>query len=221
MIVLFFFAASFNTQPPEGGWRASCAGAGNQYRFNTQPPEGGWLFAHFTRVATMVSTHSRPKAAGGDDADFSKRPDKFQHTAARRRLVAELIIAKNRDGVSTHSRPKAAGKLFLAFAQCFIVSTHSRPKAAGNKKARRQLKLFVSTHSRPKAAGVSSCCFLSLLDVSTHSRPKAAGHCPSSAGQPAVFQHTAARRRLGNKPLAFLLDIAFQHTAARRRLASA
>ena len=199
MIVLFFFAASFNTQPPEGGWRASCAGAGNQYRFNTQPPEGGWLFAHFTRVATMVSTHSRPKAAGGDDADFSKRPDKFQHTAARRRLVAELIIAKNRDGVSTHSRPKAAGKLFLAFAQCFIVSTHSRPKAAG----------------------VSSCCFLSLLDVSTHSRPKAAGHCPSSAGQPAVFQHTAARRRLGNKPLAFLLDIAFQHTAARRRLASA
>jgi len=37
----------------------------------------------------------------------------------------------------------------------------------------------------------------------------------------ALFQHTAARRRLGQNRLADLLKIWFQHTAARRRLAHA
>ena len=34
-----------------------------------------------------------------------------------------------------------------------------------------------------------------------------------------MFQHTAARRRLGPKINPFLFDFLFQHTAARRRLA--
>ena len=55
---------SFNTQPPEGGWEQGAKDdrAGN--RFNTQPPEGGWggYFAVIER--DVVSTHSRPKAAG-------------------------------------------------------------------------------------------------------------------------------------------------------------
>ena len=56
-------------------------------RFNTQPPEGGWVFCFFSQAWAMVSTHSRPKAAG---------------TQANG-LFAELFV------VSTHSRPKAAG----------------------------------------------------------------------------------------------------------------
>ena len=55
--------------------------------FNTQPPEGGWRAVfRFYALHIMVSTHSRPKAAG--NADGSKRRYEF---------------------VSTHSRPKAAG----------------------------------------------------------------------------------------------------------------
>ena len=55
--------------------------------FNTQPPEGGWIAYDFLRLASNVSTHSRPKAAGARFlALISSR--KFQHTAARRRLVA-------------------------------------------------------------------------------------------------------------------------------------
>ena len=78
------------------------------------------------------------------------------------------------------------------------------------------------------------------LAVSTHSRPKAAGSCILLVGFTALFQHTAARRRLvpstpeeieaaivsthsrpkaagllQHLPLCFRL---FQHTAARRRL---
>ena len=56
-------------------------------RFNTQPPEGGWLMAKLPFSMLSVSTHSRPKAAGGQDM-----PNVF------------------RVGVSTHSRPKAAGE---------------------------------------------------------------------------------------------------------------
>ena len=32
--------------------------------FNTQPPEGGWMPRCPTKIVNMVSTHSRPKAAG-------------------------------------------------------------------------------------------------------------------------------------------------------------
>ena len=55
---------SFNTQPPEGGWRRIAQRPCFRGCFNTQPPEGGWV-QQTGRVAM-----SR----------------KFQHTAARRRL---------------------------------------------------------------------------------------------------------------------------------------
>ena len=55
--------------------------------FNTQPPEGGWRPFRLSKlITTMVSTHSRPKAAGQSAG---------QCPTFRR--------------VSTHSRPKAAG----------------------------------------------------------------------------------------------------------------
>ncbi|WP_094113264.1 hypothetical protein, partial [Neisseria sp. HMSC074B07] len=34
-------------------------------RFNTQPPEGGWVNWGQKDARYVVSTHSRPKAAGG------------------------------------------------------------------------------------------------------------------------------------------------------------
>ena len=33
---------SFNTQPPEGGWKRSSLHRAKHQSFNTQPPEGGW-----------------------------------------------------------------------------------------------------------------------------------------------------------------------------------
>ena len=57
--------ASFNTQPPEGGWQIRCPCKPFGRRFNTQPPEGGWKREYSqSRKAAKVSTHSRPKAAG-------------------------------------------------------------------------------------------------------------------------------------------------------------
>ena len=105
----------------------------DEHRFNTQPPEGGWplisssdicstRFQHTAarrRLAQytitdygdrLVSTHSRPKAAG---------------TAHR--------WQEGKIPVSTHSRPKAAGSYPARNSgKRIFVSTHSRPKAAGN-----------------------------------------------------------------------------------------
>ena len=122
--------------------------------------------------------------------------------------------------VSTHSRPKAAGYLNdvgLFGDYCFNtqppeggwlainptcgtivkVSTHSRPKAAGDNNSGAGDVSDVSTHSRPKAAGFSAEWAQSITVVSTHSRPKAAGVKWRRAKYDILFQHTAARRRLG------------------------
>ena len=100
----------------------------------------------------MVSTHSRPKAAG-----------------AAARAVPPYIQ------VSTHSRPKAAGSHRCHVPPIHQVSTHSRPKAAGRVDVAKDFFNGVSTHSRPKAAGLRLHGGRHLPHVSTHSRPKAAG----------------------------------------------
>ena len=133
---LLFFAGfcnqGFNTQPPEGGWhffrqmpifpvwfqhtaarrrlapiRFSIAIA--KRSFNTQPPEGGWKGIPLNLSKFSVSTHSRPKAAGVARSVNSLQVERFQHTAARRRLGKIFCASSITTTVSTHSRPKAAG----------------------------------------------------------------------------------------------------------------
>ena len=144
---------SFNTQPPEGGWLRVAMVISPALCFNTQPPEGGWnpdakrftaddwfqhtaarrrlgCRFHQVKLFAVVSTHSRPKAAG-HVANIMRINDWFQHTAARRRL-GEIIVPLCADtAVSTHSRPKAAGRPRPRVRLGMVVSTHSRPKAAG------------------------------------------------------------------------------------------
>ena len=82
-----------------------------------------------------------------------QRAARFQHTAARRRLVPHVSRLKVGAKVSTHSRPKAAGFEFGFCGKSVAVSTHSRPKAAGTISTLNVDIGDVSTHSRPKAAG--------------------------------------------------------------------
>ena len=71
-------------------------------------PKAAGAVAQAAARKAAVSTHSRPKAAGV--LTINKRQNsKFQHTAARRRLVSGQDASIFVDGVSTHSRPKAAG----------------------------------------------------------------------------------------------------------------
>ena len=78
------------------------------------------------------------------------------------------------------------------------VSTHSRPKAAGLDCVVVKLVIGVSTHSRPKAAGYCTCAFVFDF-ASFNTQPPEGGWCGQRVCRDfvAVFQHTAARRRLG------------------------
>ena len=105
---IYFSDVSTHSRPKAAGTYL-CRRQRPRHGFNTQPPEGGWFsrricryrYAWFQHTAArrrlvkpgdtliksqLVSTHSRPKAAGS---------------------IAK--IASRRSRVSTHSRPKAAG----------------------------------------------------------------------------------------------------------------
>ena len=70
---------------------------------------------HTKWLKLLVSTHSRPKAAGTRFFCVSTT-NGFQHTAARRRLDSNAKKSKIQKLVSTHSRPKAAGFACFRFA---------------------------------------------------------------------------------------------------------
>ena len=127
---------SFNTQPPEGGWRLLPLTDTTFTGFNTQPPEGGW------------PPEKTPK----------RLKNEFQHTAARRRLDGVGDGVDFGFAVSTHSRPKAAGAVNALGMAVVIVSTHSRPKAAGSYRLNRymHMPLFQHTAARRRLAALST-----------------------------------------------------------------
>ena len=100
----------------------------------------------------------------------------FQHTAARRRLVAQLEKAVLRAMVSTHSRPKAAG--------CGMDS---------------QCPPDDGFNTQPPEGGWSLLKDFKLSGHSFNTQPPEGGWHNTIPGVPnvCVFQHTAARRRLG------------------------
>ena len=217
--ILLFMRGGFNTQPPEGGWDWYIQRYPNCDGFNTQPPEGGWWPTMTTGTPTGVSTHSRPKAAGSPEIARQMNVQ-FQHTAARRRLVPKcsklhkpstfqhtaarrrLGPGRPRERRDTGAFQHTAARRRLGVLPCLAAAV-----------------LMVSTHSRPKAAGDFRRLFALFCIVSTHSRPKAAGYQLPLSKQPIKsFQHTAARRRLGQQNGNWLYPESFQHTAARRRL---
>ena len=127
-----------------------------------------------TPTFKLVSTHSRPKAAG----ILAEKPSLatlFQHTAARRRLVRRVMWTADKDGSFNTQPPEGGWQARLYYVHQISVSTHSRPKAAGPLISKSLISLMVSTHSRPKAAGQARLYYVHQISVSTHSRPKAAG----------------------------------------------
>ena len=148
---------------------------GLDWRFNTQPPEGGWPYEKRKYGYLLLFQHTAARRRLVARSFSLTGSGRFQHTAARRRL-ADSVKLKNRiSDVSTHSRPKAAG---------------------------------YSIFGKP------------LLNQRFNTQPPEGGwvNFSSVTNMLVVFQHTAARRRLGDIQFHIRLTFPFQHTAARRRL---
>ena len=111
------------------------------------------------------------------------------------------------NGVSTRSRPKAAGMTIIFWG---IFKNRFQHAAARRRLDFDKVVFYVvdtvSTRSRPKAAGAPLALAGQAWAVSTRSRPKAAGQDvrPSISGH-RLFQHAAARRRLGPSSLGRVL----------------
>ena len=121
--------------------------------FNTQPPEGGWLVVNGKAIVDRL----------------------FQHTAARRRLVA-----------STHA-PRVLPNRFNT----------QPPEGGWNAIKERAANIHVSTHSRPKAAGCQVLATLCLWQGFNTQPPEGGWKAVSRNSNVLIwFQHTAARRRL-------------------------
>ena len=100
-------SVGFNTQPPEGGCGLPNIDESRKSSFNTQPPEGGCLL--YIR--------------------YDKALVRFQHTAARRRL---LLLTPIFDVFSRFNTQPPEGGCCNRWRYNYPtdVSTHSRPKAA-------------------------------------------------------------------------------------------
>ena len=81
---------------------------------------------------SVVSTHSRPKAAGLTRATYGERFKAFQHTAARRRLGRTIKATSRHLRFNTQPPEGGWAREQEPFVIHVSVSTHSRPKAAGN-----------------------------------------------------------------------------------------
>ena len=79
------WACCFNTQPPEGGWLQKLKSEFGLVVSTHSRPKAAGKLAAITFLTLLVSTHSRPKAAGHTHLE-RKAVGMFQHTAARRRL---------------------------------------------------------------------------------------------------------------------------------------
>ena len=144
-------AVSTHSRPKAAGAEFGCGGV-KLGGFNTQPPEGGW----------------RP------ECDYRGRVSKFQHTAARRRLV---VISTFQTMIKMFQHTAARRRLVFLY--------HF------------QLYQNLCFNTQPPEGGWQRCPGNDYSQrVSTHSRPKAAGSDSAGFGQHTRFQHTAARRRL-------------------------
>ncbi len=167
----------------------------------------------------VVSTHSRPKAAAEILAFFVYSP-KFQHTAARRRLAAQTAIGGHAASFNTQP-PEGGCVIFRDINAKADVSTHSRPKAAEIIETIAKKHKYVSTHSRPKAAGPTDP-ILATKKPRFNTQPPEGG-CPNirrlTLLPPCVSTHSRPKAAVKLSHKLFFM-ILFQHTAARRRLAS-
>ena len=190
----------------------------------------------------IVSTHSRTKAAaikrlrlgkrlkcfntqpheGGckEDIFTAEERVRFQHTAARRRLLRKLFCLCYQSSVSTHSRTKAAAMqvtaILLATA-CF----NTQPHEGGCYRRRYIYPWFQCFNTQPHEGGCGiNAPLFKIQQICFNTQPHEGG-CETSWCKPLcvkLFQHTAARRRLPYLFTSYLRAVLFQHTAARRRL---
>ena len=189
----------FNTQPPEGGWLKGGYYAFNLLKFQHTAARRRLGYICMTvHLLSHVSTHSRPKAAGRPQSRRFMILDGFNTQPPEGGwFLSRAAFEAHADRFNTQPPEGGwAGQTAYQTKRSKFQHTAARRRLAAVRLFWR-LRQTVSTHSRPKAAGSEEIVSTLLFTVSTHSRPKAAGSSNAARQTYRLFQHTAARRRLG------------------------
>ena len=129
------------------------------------------------RIVRIVSTHSRPKAAGKSKSSPSCSSLKFQHTAARRRLglFERVFTAGQVVFQHTAARRRLVWQVEHVRRSSFV-STHSRPKAAGKTNySSARASMFQHTAARRR---LDPKCLSVYLNICFNTQPPEGGwHC--------------------------------------------
>ena len=151
----------------------------------------------FAAALILVSTHSRPKAAGPLPVRLPPNC-KFQHTAARRRLGFPLPSWRFR--LRFNTQPPEGGWFFGRRHDDGYARFNTQPPEGGWVPPMPLLRRTCGFNTQPPEGG-----WMGKRHIAHYAN---------------TFQHTAARRRLASSALNKPATLSFQHTAARRRLAS-
>ncbi len=138
---------------PKAAGKSLATSIFSKHCFNTQPPEGGWRAIQKWVVLMIMFQHAAARRRLGPKALHSDKLLKFQHAAARRRLAVKFFDADdvalfqhaaarrrlgsfigcpNRRNRCFNTQPPEGGWILnLLLIGGFGVSTRSRPKAAG------------------------------------------------------------------------------------------
>ena len=168
----------------------------------------------------MVSTHSRPKAAGFCWVKYSFTASCFNTQPPEGGWMKAADTGVYASAVSTHSRPKAAGSPSCS-ATADVSSFNTQPPEGGWVHVLLGRTLFrVSTHSRPKAAGRDGPSRFDRRHRFNTQPPEGGwgiAHVNHISHTSFNTQPPEGGWRLPNATLS--ASLRFQHTAARRRLA--
>ena len=126
---------------------------------------------------TLVSTHSRPKAAAWRALSHQRNLRCFNTQPPEGGCIFTRVGVAGNHAVSTHSRPKAAAHLLVYIKSTDkAVSTHSRPKAAAVCPCRSNHSCTSFNTQPPEGGCKGAKKHRCRVEVSTHSRPKAAAY---------------------------------------------
>ena len=175
----------------------SATTAKSRLSFNTQPPEGGWIKVSELQdeLERFQHTAARRRLDVADgQRQFQRR---FQHTAARRRLGGKWSDKTELD-VFQHTADRRRLGL-LPLTDTTFTGFNTQPPEGGWIHARPAFDIRRCFNTQPPEGGWGDCLICPIVIF--------------------LFQHTAARRRLGGVTFVVESFGVFQHTAARRRLA--
>ena len=186
----------FNTQPPEGGWTVPKKGGGLLQGFNTQPPEGGWARAYLQQIADTLFQHTaarrRLARRVGRDPLFIW----FQHTAARRRLVSRQY-SQPRQQRFQHTAARRRLEI-IGCAVCLFGRFNTQPPEGGWPMGIERVPFVQGFNTQPPEGGWMPKAISKAVSQGFNTQPPEGGWVGLSASElnRLEFQHTAARRRL-------------------------